>query len=553
MTVYTTSALSTRVIWPEPIEQIWQVLPGHGQSSPGWKRPDVGLSERLFIGAVLNLPKERRRWGLVTWLASVLNLSRPSLYAIGERTRAGLLPGPVAPMLTAGHEQKPASSSPQKTITVTPNRIKRMALTLLFPGGVSDRSAEVCLQIGFGEGRSPAFQSALLHEAGVRAGAILQRVDHSVLGEVVQARDELFVGREPILLMVEPNSLVITGLYAAADRDAETWGCVLLFTQDRRVVIKGLAEDSCIPYAASCKVAKLDAAIQKDVWHPLEDVRKVIKDVEREAFQKLKAAEQLEKRLHKHWTETAFAEWVELHEQFDSLLVQINQLRFWHECLWDAVELVDWRSGEIRDRAINQWLAEESLKGIKQLPHPRIQKLAERLEKQLPEMLTFLDGIAQPLTDWQAQVEQHFRERSSAVCFQKSVARLWRLEHALRNGHNQFRKAALEAQQWLAAWIEDDPQIQELAEKLLTLLERTVRTSCAAETINSVLRPYLARRRECTDLSSRQLFLNLFVLWFNMHKFERGPRKGKSPYQLAGIDLGTDDWLTLLGYPPDLC
>src|SRR3970040_380369 len=88
MTVYTTSALSTRVIWPEPIEQIWQVLPGHGQSSPDWKRPDVGLSERLFIGAVLNLPKERRRWGIVSWLADVLRVSRPSLYAIGECAKA---------------------------------------------------------------------------------------------------------------------------------------------------------------------------------------------------------------------------------------------------------------------------------------------------------------------------------------------------------------------------------------------------------------------------------------------------------------------------------
>jgi hypothetical protein len=98
----------------------------------------------------------------------------------------------------------------------------------------------------------------------------LQSVDHSVLGAVIQARDELFVGREPILLMVEPHSLAITGLYATADREAETWGCVLLFTQDRRVQIRGLAEDNCIPYDASRKLVQLDAAIQKDVWHPLE-------------------------------------------------------------------------------------------------------------------------------------------------------------------------------------------------------------------------------------------------------------------------------------------
>ena len=553
MTVYSTFPLSASVSWPEPIETIWQVLPSNNQNLPGWKRPDLGLSERLFIGAVLNLPRERRRWGIVSWLAGVLDVSRPTLYAIGAWAKAGLLPPPVLPLITANDIQAPVSLDSKKTILVTPSRMQRTALTLLLPGGVSDRSAGDCLQAAFDEDRSPAFLSALLHEAGRRAGEILKEVNHSVLGAVMQARDELFVGRDPILLRVEPNSLVITGLYATQDRDAETWGCVLLFTQDRRVQIKGLAEDGCIPYGASCKAAKLDVAIQKDVWHPLEDVRKVIKDVEREAIQKLKAAERLEKQLRKHWDELVFAKWAELEEQFDELVRQIDQLCFWRGCLWEAVELVDWRNGEIRNLAINQWLAEETLKGIKQLPHPRIQKLAERLENQLPEMLTFLDGIVQPLSDWQALVEQHFQDHSAAVCFQDSVARLWRLEHALRNGQKQFRKSALEAQQWLAAWIEDDPELKDLAEKLLNLLERTVRTSCAAETINSVLRPYLVRRRECTDLTNRQLFLNLFALWFNLHKFERGPRKGKSPYELAGIDLGTDDWLTLLGYSPDLC
>jgi len=137
-------------------------------------------------------------------------------------------------------------------------------------------------------------------------------------------------------------------------------------------------------------------------------------------------------------------------------------LEFLHECLWEAVELVDWRCGEIRTRAINQWLADESLKGIQQLAHPRIhlylrywrrQKLAERLEDQLPEMLTFLDGIAQPLADWQAQAEQHFQDHAAAACFRDSVARfggwsmpcgtmamrssakpLWKLSNGWRSG-----------------------------------------------------------------------------------------------------------------------
>jgi len=547
MTVYTTSALSASIIWPDPIEPIWQALPSYSQSLSGWKRPDLGLCERLFIGAVLNLPKERRPWGIVSWLAETLRISRPSLYAIGEWTKAGMLPRPVLPMLTA-----PIHSDEEKTVAVTSNRVKRTALSLLLPGGVSDRSAEVCLQAAFDEGRSPATLSTLMHEAGKQAGEILQKVDHSVMGAVVLARDELLVGREPILLMVEPHSLVVASLFATADRDAETWGCVLLFTQERGLIIKGLAEDGCIPYNASCKLAKLDVAIQKDVWHLIVDTQKVIHDLEREAYQNLKVVEQLEKQLCKRWDDAVFIKWIKPYEQFEDLLAQIDRLSFWYGCLWDSVELVDWRNGEIRQRAINQWLAEETLKGIKQLPHPRIQKLVEGLEKQLPEMLTFLDGIVESLADWQAQAEQYFQDHSSAASFQASVARFWRLEHAVqRNGHQNFRQAALDAQQFLTAWIEDDPQLKPLAERLLNILETTVRTSCAAETINSVLRPYLVRRRECTDLVNRQLFLNLFVLWFNMHKFERGPRKGKTPYEIVEIDLGTDDWLTLLGYPKD--
>ena len=58
---------------------------------------------------------------------------------------------------------------------------------------------------------------------------------------------------------------------------------------------------------------------------------------------------------------------------------------------------------------------------------------------------------------WQTQAEQHFQDHSAAICFQNNVARLWRLEHALRtsspcgNGQKKFNKAALEAQQWLVA------------------------------------------------------------------------------------------------------
>ena len=97
MTVYPTSPNSTSATWKEPIEPIWQMLPATKASHPGWKRPDLGLSDRLFIGGVINLPQGKREWGVIQWLADVYQTSRPTLYAIGARTKAGLLAPPSHP------------------------------------------------------------------------------------------------------------------------------------------------------------------------------------------------------------------------------------------------------------------------------------------------------------------------------------------------------------------------------------------------------------------------------------------------------------------------
>ena len=119
---------------------------------------------------MLNLPKELRQWGVVSWLGEVMGVSRPTLYAIGEWVRFALLPGSMRGMGLADPHPVAQAASCEKMIKITPNRIKRTALSLMLPGGVPDRSSEVCLQIALDESRSVGFLSGLAHEAGVRAG-----------------------------------------------------------------------------------------------------------------------------------------------------------------------------------------------------------------------------------------------------------------------------------------------------------------------------------------------------------------------------------------------
>jgi hypothetical protein len=304
MTVYNASQ-NGATGWADPIESIWQGLTASPKRS-GRKRSDLGISERLFISAVMNQPRGQRPWGIVTWLGNVYETSRPTLYSIGQQTKE---------RLQAGHEEKPDQkcAAPQEELQqkVSENRLKRMILTLTLPGKVSGRDIGECLSAAFDQERSSGYVSGLLHEAGRKAGEVLERVDHRSLGEVTLARDEIFRGRHPNLLLVEPHTLTITGLYASNDREAETWGCALLLTQGRGVQIRGLAEDGCIPYSASCRAAGLEAAIQRDVWHSVEDARQVVGDVEREALRAITAIEKLEKHLTtKRWQEGVFQQWV---------------------------------------------------------------------------------------------------------------------------------------------------------------------------------------------------------------------------------------------------
>ena len=77
---------------------------------------------------------------------------------------------------------------------------------------------------------------------------------------------------------------------------------------------------------------------------------------------------------------------------------------------------------------------------------------------------------------------------------------------------------------------------------LSQVLSRSWRGSILCECVNSLLRPVLNARK-----SSDQGCLELFRFLHNTHRFARGKRAGRSPAELAGIQLPADP-LSLLGW-----
>ena len=546
MTLYTQTAAEA-VLWPEPMESTWQSLPW-GPSTPlAPKMPHLSLADALFIGAVMAIPGHHRPWGAITWLAEVFGISRVSVYALGTRIQQRL----QAPSRPVEVGAAPRTAVSDQTIRVTANRVARTVLTASFPGNVSIRPMRAVLYEALDQTRSIGGISQLRLKAGRTAGTVLPRIDTSPLGPLIVIRDETFFQGQPILMVVDPLSTTILLAQACSDRQADTWGVALLMAQERGATITGLIEDMARFYPKSQQLVDMDdVAVQKDPWHLQRDGGRVRLYLEKAAYRAMSAVFKLEKRLLKAWDDTLFEQdYVPAVAEEERLIAQHDAFAVGLDHLGDAFELVDWRSGEIRDPVTAAWLLEQTLTALAQIDQTRTQDFVKTLRNHQRHLLTFLDWTAAALSDYRTALAEYFPDPQDQKRFERTVARHWRLRQAVINGHVQWRTAAIQAQADLNALIQGNPASDPLATRLLRILDSAGHTSSLVECINGLLKSFLNSRQAFRNQQTLQAYLDLFVLWHNMRAYQRGKRRGQSPYQIAGIDPGSDDWLELLGYP----
>ena len=541
MTFYSTTN-ETTATWSQTIESGWQMLGGERGSELAPKLPHLGTSDILFLAALMNLPKEQRQWGMVTWLSTVFRVSRPSLYALKKRVVERL-----ETSLTEIRYQCQSASSTE--IEVTATRMARTVLTASGPGKMAIRPLQQVLGEAFDESRSIGWISELVTEAGRRAGLFLEKVDTSALGKVIVARDETFFHGIPILLVIDPVSMTILFAQACTDRQADTWGTALLMVEEKGVKIGGIVEDMARMYGKSQKEAEIDVLAHKDSWHVQRDGSQVLRDLERAALRATKQVLKLEKKLRKQWDDVLFEKYIETVAKETVLYDQHTEFANCMTHFIDALELVDWRNGDIRDRQINEWLLEETLLLMEAIDHSRVKKWVKTVRNHQTQLLTALDWLQTSLDPFRSQLREAMPVEQARQ-FLHTVARHWRLQQALTNGHPLFQATARRAEDVMTQLCDSHLQGHRLAKQLLTLLNAACRTSSLIECVNGLLKQFLRNHKAFANIDSLQLHLNLFTLWHNTRIFQRGKRAGSSPYQLAGIDVGSDDWLTLVGFPP---
>lgn len=526
------------------------------------KRPDVTLTDRLEIAGRFWDPERQR--GTPLDLAEEYALSRRSIYNIANRLALLLqprLPGPVAGLkkaLTAAEKEVSPTDKGQIGPKEEAERLRgRLILTGLFPGGMPLRPLEDMLGEVPGVGCSDSTIGRKVEQAGFKADEILRGIDFSQVSEagVIPAIDETFFDDWPVLFAVEPRSLAICDFHIPADgsRTAETWATfLLLLKEDRGLKIIGGMGDAATAYPPAFEILlEADDQFREDHFHTLRDVQTLSRKLENSAYRAFKAEYKAAAQDKKKGTDETHQKL--LQTQAESLRLAEAYDAFAEYATWvsDALQIVDLTSGEIRAPQTNGWLLDETIAAMAQVNHKEVVKMSQRLHDHKAPLLAYLNDLDEGLPRLQADLQAYLQEPDLVHVVLRAVARHWCLQHEVKsNQRRDFRTALQVAQQEVDLWIAGDPFLENWAKQLHSLLDGVLRASSAVENINSIFKPLVHRKKHFASADSAHNFVALFVLWHNMRVFKEGLRRGKSPFQILGIDLAENDWRTLLGYPP---
>jgi hypothetical protein len=465
---------------------------------PEYRRKDLDLSTRIFLGVEMLYPAEVRGWGRASELAEEYGISRSLLYQIKDRVfealEAALKPKAVG---------RPAEV---KNLVVDRDYLhKAIAVMPLLTGSV--RSIQMGLALLFGVQRSVGHISQTLKAAGAAAERQNEgvRVPLPVLGEA----DEIFAGHQPCLTVVDGRSFLVLNLAAAESRDATHWGLTFLDLAAQGVVFQDLAADGARGICAGLQDAELAVPLRPDLFHLLREGKRLANRLEKTAYKAVRTAEKViraEQEANQPTRRQGRPLKVEL-SAAEALQKETQAIATYDNFCWllaevhQALEPIS-NQHHLQDPQQAQQTLETAIELFQSLPGKKLADFAQQLQDHLDELLAPLRWLQETLAPWCQNLPADLEA--------------WILA-SWRNGLHPLETIP-------ARW-------QRNATAIWDALALFHRSSSLAESLHSWLRPYLAIHRGMPDW----LFPLLQLFW-NHHVFSRGKRAGHSPLQLAGVE-----------------
>jgi hypothetical protein len=390
--------------------------------------------------------------------------------------------------------------------------------------GTSDEDIASLLDAAGG----PRLSHQAMHRELAQASAVARVAFEQHFAGVgnVAAADEIFLGESPLLLMVAPLSLLISGLRLGEACTAEAWEPV--FAQMKS--LEGFGGDG----GSALGKAGADAGVplHADMFHLLRPARTQLASLERKCkaqAKKLAKAEKARQQARRdgdtHATRSAGSHRGHVRHATEKLLDEYCRLGDLLETVEGAF---DWTTpeGKVRTASEARALVDKAAKEMKKTAEGR--RLAKEVAcvQRCKGAFRHLEVLEEGLKMLKLEQVGPDREHALGKLVAETVA--WR--RVDKDSVSVLEEAS-------SGSLKDEIEIS-----VIKLVDRAIRSSSYVECVNSRIRlVQVARKRLSAD------FVYLLAVYHNMKPFGRGSvRQGKSPAELARIKLPTDDWLELL-------
>lgn len=378
--------------------------------------------------------------------------------------------------------------------------------------------------------------------AGARSRALLAVLDEFTRAQVRQAAaDEIYV-TDPVLMVVEPESLCwVSGCLSDAVTGqawADQFRQLPALEQVTRDGGTSLANGVTTVQQERQQQGQAALADQLDHFHTLRGGSQGVRKAENRVRSALAEADDCQAALdrrHRHGqSENGYR-----HKARDRWAKAGQALDTWQERneTWQktkaALQLIT-PEGELNTRARAEAILAETLP---QLPDADFAKPKRMLQQ--PETLTYLDEVHRKLAA--LQVPEEIRR---AAVRQECLRRRPELLHG-----DTPQVAALRGLLLICAVVlsKAGDVGQEAVQGVHAIFRTTWRASSLVECINSVLRMQQARHRKMS-----QGLVDLKRLYWNCHTFRSGRRRGRTPYELLGVPWPEGlRWWDVLKWSPE--
>jgi hypothetical protein len=402
---------------------------------------------------------------------------------------------------------------------------------------VSEDKIVRCMEAAFGrDGQvSAGWVNRQIQKAGEAALEILQgpKIRESLREAAI---DELFRHRQPILCVIDPQSLLATVPKAAENRKGDTWQTVL----DQYPNLESVVSDQASGLRKGVNDCRRELSHQYDLFHFKREIGRWVRSQEARCYEAMEQVEQARRlidapRLISSARMQARVEYRQKAAALDERLLAFDWIELIVKYLYESLTAYDDRREEIRTRAGAEVIIAEAIGLLKEVKVINTKPLLTTIEGARPGLLTFLTRLEEKLE--QIEIRWRYVTGSRRAAF-NAIARAWRRRSGANRSEDRQR-TYVRALCGLGHWSRRIENFAEVQLKVYEALDQVVRASSAVECFNSLLRPYVAVKKHLS-----QGFLALIALY---HNFRPLPQRGnRSPLELAGVDLGDDDWVRLL-------